>query len=294
MTANLEHLKVFYYVGKTGSLTKAASELMVTQPAVSQAIRSLENSLSVKLIARAQRGVILTKEGQVLYDYVSEGLTQFEGGEQAIRNMLNLETGEIVIGASDMTLRFFLLPYLETFHERYPGIKIRVTNAPTPETLKNLENRAIDFGIVTTPFKETEYMDVMNVRDISDTFVAARKFIRYKNRTLDFKELENLPIISLEGETASGRYMEEFLKKNDVVLTPEFMLATSDMIVQFALKNLGVGLVMRDFAAPYIDEGTLFELRFSRMIPKRKMCVVTDNRRPMSKAATNFLELLKE
>lgn len=292
MLTNLEYYKVFYNVARTQSLTLAAKALNVSQPAVSQAIRALEASLGVKLFSRVQRGVELTKEGRTLYEYVMEGYQAFENGETAIENMQNLNTGEIVIGASDMTLRFFLLPYLETFHEMYPGIKIRVTNATTPETINNLTSKKIDFGVVTTPFKADERINILNVREISDTFVGGRRYIRYKNRTLDFKELETLPIIALEGETASGRYMDEFLKNKNVTINPEFLLATSDMIVQFALKNLGVGCVMRDFAKPFIDDGTLFEFRFVGMIPKRQMCLITDRTRQRSKATDKFLELL--
>lgn len=70
-----------------------------------------------------------------------------------LRRMKDLETGEIRIGASDMTLQFYLLPYLEQFHEQYPNIKVTVSNGPTPETLEALYQGHIDFGIVSTPFE---------------------------------------------------------------------------------------------------------------------------------------------
>lgn len=65
--------------------------------------------------------------------------------------MMNLEAGELRIGASDMTPQFYLLPFLQSFHEKYPKIKIQVTNAPTPETLRFLQNGKIDFGVVSSP-----------------------------------------------------------------------------------------------------------------------------------------------
>ena len=69
-----------------------------------------------------------------------------------LERMLNMDVGEVRIGASDMTLQFYLLPYLEQFHREYPKIKVNVTNAPTPETIKSLEEGRIDFGVVTSPF----------------------------------------------------------------------------------------------------------------------------------------------
>ena len=294
MTNNLEYYKVFYSVAINGSITKAAKELNISQPAVSQAIRQLEDWLNVVLFVRSSKGVVMTGEGKVLFDYVSKGYELFETGERRVRQMLNLEYGEVRIGASDMTLRFFLLPYLEKFHEKFPGVKVSVTNGPTPETLKLLEEEAIDFGLVSTPIEMRDDIKLKNVREIEDVFVAGRHFFGLKNKTLDLSELEKLPLICLEGETSTRKYMEDFLETNNVHISPEFELATSDMIVEFALKNLGIGSVMKDFAAPYIKEGKLFELRFNKMIPKRRFCVATKVAAPLSYAANNLLKLIEE
>ena len=86
--------------------------------------------------------------------------------------------------------------------------------------------------------------------------------------------------------------MDAFLKENGVEVRPEFELATSDMIVQFALRSLGVGCVVRDFAQQYIDEGRLFELRFNKIIPKRDFCIIKDRKKTLSTAANKLLELM--
>ena len=172
MTENLEYFKVFYYVARYGSVTRAAGELAISQPAVSQSLRQLEKSLGVTLFARVSRGVKLTGEGQLLYSYVEKGYEQIEQGVEKVRRMRNLELGEIHIGASDMTLRFYLLPFLEVFHDRYPDIKVTVANAPTPETLKLLKEGKIDFGVVSTPFEEDGDICAEPDREIEDVFVA--------------------------------------------------------------------------------------------------------------------------
>ena len=211
MINNLEAYKVFYYVAKCGSVTKAAGELSISQPAVSQAIKQLENTLDAALFHRAAKGVRLTSEGELLYSYVAKGYEQIEMGVKKVHQMQNMELGEVRIGASDMTLQFYLLPYLEKFHEQYPGIKVIVTNAPTPETLNYLREGHIDFGIVSTPFPERPDIQMIPVREIEDVFVAGRRFFSYKNRTLDFQKLESLPLIFLEKNTSSRSYMDEFL-----------------------------------------------------------------------------------
>lgn len=294
MINNLEYYKVFYYAAKLGSLTKAADELAISQPAVSQSLKQLESISGARLFVRTKKGVHLTAEGELLYSYVSRGYEEIELGEKKLSQMLNLELGELRIGASDMTLRFFLLPYLEKFHERYPGIKVTVTNAPTPETLSYLQTGKIDFGVVSTPLKPQPGVEMVHVKEIEDVFIAGRKFIQYKNRMLDLQELEKLPLISLEKNTSTRSSMDTFLQKNGVVLHPEFELATSDMIVQFTLRNLGIGSVMKEFASEDLESGRLFALRFNKIIPKRHFCVVTDRKNPVSAAARNLLELMKE
>lgn len=123
-------------------------------------------------------------EAYKVFYYVAKGYEQIEMGVKKVHQMQNMELGEVRIGASDMTLQFYLLPYLEKFHEQYPGIKVIVTNAPTPETLNYLREGHIDFGIVSTPFPERPDIQMIPVREIEDVFVAGRRFFSYKNRTL--------------------------------------------------------------------------------------------------------------
>lgn len=294
MVSNLEYYKVFYYVAKYGSLTQAASELSVSQPAVSQSIKQLEDMVGVKLFTRIAKGVLLTKEGETLFSYVENALDTIEAGERKLAEMLDLEYGELRIGASDMTLRFYLLPFLEKFHQKFPHIKVSVTNAPTPETLQLLKEKKIDFGVVSTPFKQSKEMDCYVAKEIEDCFVAGSRFSEYHGKELKLSQLKSLPIISLEKGTSSRSYMDDFLEQNGVELCPEFELATSDMIVQFAARNLGIGNVMQEFAEEYIKDGRLCKLRFDKEIPKRKICVVTENTTAICKAGQKMLAMLKE
>lgn len=293
---SLEYYKIFYHVAKSGGITSASKTLNMSQPAVSQQISALEKQLGVSLFIRSGRGITLTKEGSLLFEYVERGYEEILQGERRLSQLLHLEAGEVRVGASDMTLRFFLLPYLENFHQQYPGIKVTVTNGPTPETLRYLEEDRIDFGVVSSPFPESinqNNISYTDVREIQDCFVAGRSFIQYRNHMIDLSELENLPLIALEGLTSTGRYVTEFLERNNVTIHPEFELATSDMIVQFAKRSLGIGMVVRDFAKEDLDNGKLFELRFKQRIPPRHIRLVTSTKRPQSLASAQLLELIK-
>ena len=142
--------------------------------------------------------------------------------------MLNLEKGEICIGASDMTLKYYLLPYLERFHEKYPNIRVTVTNAPTPETLQHLADGRIDFGIVSSPVEPQGWLKIIPVKEIRDVFVAGKKYKELCGRKMQYKELSEYPLMCLEGSTSTRHYVEAFLEEEGVTVSPEFELATSD------------------------------------------------------------------
>lgn len=294
MNISLEYYKVFYYVIKFGSLSAAAEKLCISQPAVSQAVHNLEREFGCQLFIRNRKGMQLTTEGRVLSHFIVDGYEKMLQGEENLLKMINLDAGEIRIGASDMTLQYFLLPYLEKFHEKYPQIKVNVTNGPTPETIRYLKEGKIDFGVVTTPFPDDPLIHVENVRKIRDIFIGGRDFQFLRGKKIEFKELTNLPLICLEKNTSTRRYLDQVLAEKEVAIEPEFELATSDIIVQFVRRNLGIGHVVFDFAQPYLDTGELFEIEFKEQIPLRNMSIITAKQRPMSVAGGKMLETIKE
>lgn len=293
MNISLEYYRIFYHVVKEGSITAAASRLCVSQPAVSQTIRQLESALGVTLFLRAQKGIRLTAEGQTLFQYVERGYETILQGEHALQSMLELEQGEIHIGASDMTLKYYLLPYLERFHEKYPGVKVNVTNGPTPETINKLREGKIDLCVISGPLGEMDGIFAQPVKQIRDVFIAGSRFAHLKDKTLSWNVLTELPIICLEHGTSSRTYVDSFLQGNHIFLRPEFELATSDMIVQFAARNLGIGVVVESFADSYIQSKDVFELKFKTKIPPREFFVATNRKIPLSKAGKSLLELLQ-
>jgi DNA-binding transcriptional LysR family regulator len=209
-----------------------------------------------------------------------------------LNRLKDLDTGEVRIGASDMTLQFYLLPYLEKFHERYPGIKVSVSNGPTPETLRYLYDGKIDFGVVSTPFEAKSEVKRTDVKEIRNVFVAGDKFRYLKGRELDYHILKELPCIFLEKNTSTRTFMDEYLAGCGIMVEPEFELSTSDMIVQFAIRNLGVGCVMSGFAQTELENGNLVELKFRNEMPKRYFTIVTDDKMPVSPAGKRLLQLM--
>ncbi len=292
MDINLELYKVFYHVVRSGSISKASQELFISQPAVSQSIRQLETKLGGQLFIRTPKGITLTPEGEVLHKYTEQGYNMILLAESKFLEAINLDAGEIRIGASDMTLKYFLLPYLEEFHKRYPKVRIKVTNGPSPETVACLKNGFIDFGVASLPLSDDSAVDIIEAMEIQDCFIANYRFGHLASKKISLAELSDYPVIMLEKNTSTRRYMNHFLSSYGVTIIPEIELATSDLLVQFARRGLGISCVVKNFAENDLENGSLFELDLTEKIPPRQLGIIKLKSTPLSAAAVRFIELI--
>lgn len=141
MAVKLELYRVFQEVARMGNISAAAQNLYISQSAVSQSIKQLEEQLQVRLFSRSTRGVVLTSEGKMLLDYVSHGLGLIQCGEEKLAQSRQLLTGELIIGASDTVTKTYLVSRLEAFHQNYPAIQIRILNGTSQMVLDYLHAR---------------------------------------------------------------------------------------------------------------------------------------------------------
>ena len=149
MAVKLELYRVFRAVAEKGNISAAAQELYISQPAVSQSIRQLEEQLQIRLFSRGSRGVTLTGEGKLLLEYVRRGLGLLESGEEKLSQVRELLAGELTIGASDTVTKTYLLPKLEAFHKAYPDIRIRILNGTTRMVLDLLHAGQVDVAFAS-------------------------------------------------------------------------------------------------------------------------------------------------
>jgi len=285
----------FAAVARCESISAAAKLLFVTQPAVSSDILELEDMLGVTLFYRTNRGVRLTAEGEVLYEHVRSAFAFLESGEDAIREMTGLRSGTLRIGASDMTLRFYLLDHIRAFCEKYPQIKLSVTNNPTPRTLEALREGSIDFGVISADsVLDAEQSDLhrVNVREIRDVFVCAPTCPLAREKNVSPARLQEFGLIMLEKNTSTRRYLCNQVGYEK--LEADVELATSELIMEFAKRGMGVAAVVEDFAADSIAEGTLCLVDMEKPIAPRQLQLVYSTRLPLSAAARAMLNTLKE
>ena len=291
MIDNPSLYRYFYEAAKAGSISAAAKKLYVSQPAVSSMIGNLEKELHTTLFFRTSRGICLTPEGTILFDYVKNAFSFLEAGEDKLREISDLSGGILRIGASDMTLRFFLLDYIKEFNRDYPGVHLNVTNAPTPQTIAALKGGSIDFCVVSGPLPPDEALTVTKVKSIEDIFIACDRF-DLRDRTLTYEELSGYPLIMLEKNTSTRDCIDRHIAAHCAphrLPVPSIELATSDLVLEFAKRGIGVGCIVEDFASKALEKGEVYRLKLKYPPEKRAMYLVCLKNIPLCAAAGQFV-----
>ncbi|WP_342600592.1 LysR family transcriptional regulator [Psychrobacillus sp. FSL H8-0483] len=293
MISKLDLYKVFCKVANSKSFSKAAKDLFMTQPAVSQAIMQLERELEIRLFNRTSRGVTLTNEGTLLFEYANSALNLILAGEEKILEHKNLTTGKLKIGVGDTISRYFLLPYLEAFHNEYPNIKFNIVNGTTLEICSILKSGGVDIAICNFPIEDPTLV-VRPCIDIQDIFVCGEKYMNRLSKPTSLEELVELPLILLERKSNSRKYVENYIRTKGIAISPEFELGSHDLLLEFAKINLGIACVTKEFSQDYINKGLLYEVNLMENIPKRSIGVCYLKSVPLSPASTKFVEIIEE
>lgn len=191
MDINYELYKVFYHVASTLSFSEASKQLFISQSAVSQSIKVLEKKLNQTLFIRSTKRVQLTPQGEILLKHIEPAMNLIRQGENQLLDSNSLNGGQLRIGASDTICRYYLLPFLNTFHKRYPNIHIKVTNRTSIECAKLLDNGQVDFILTNYPNSGLGgNQNVSVLREFSDIFVANETYFPMKNREITLHELQ--------------------------------------------------------------------------------------------------------
>ncbi|WP_100330476.1 LysR family transcriptional regulator [Bacillus xiapuensis] len=292
MVNKLDLYRVFCIIGKNKSFSKAAKELFMTQPAVSQAIMQLERELDTRLFNRTPKGVSFTNEGKLLFEYVHSAINLMEAGENKLLEFKNLTTGELKIGVGDTISKYFLLPYLEAFRRKYPNIKLRIVNGTTDELIAILKSGEVDIGFCNFPVDDAA-LELQPCFEVHDIFVSGEKFKKLLEKPVSIEELLKLPLIFLEQKSNSRKYVEEHFLSKGIQISPEFELGSHDLLLEFAKTNLGIACVTREFSKDYLRKGLVYEVKLIEEIPKRHIGMCYLKSVPLSPASTKFVELIE-
>mgnify|MGYP000819481957 CR=1 FL=1 len=276
-----------------GNITAAAQALYISQSAVSQSIKQLERDLQTRLFARNSRGVTLTAEGQMLYEYVRSAMGLLETGEEKLSQTRELQMGQLTIGASDTVTSQFLLPYLDTFHKRHPAIHIQIVSGRSHKVLGLLRSGKVDIAFASTPADDAG-LRIYPCFDTHAIFVAGAEYPCDFRHVYTLEEIAAFPLILLERKASSRLYLERFFLQNGLKLNPEIELGARSLLVDLAAIGFGVAGVTEEFVRKELDSGRLKKLKTSFEIPARSvdMCLLSDV--PQSAAAERFTDFVKD
>ena len=291
MNVNYELYKVFYCVAKHLSFSKAADELFISQSAVSQSIKSLEEELNTSLFIRSTKKVNLNKEGEILLKHIEPALNLIKSGERNIQEINSFEKGEIHIGANDTISKDFLLPYLKKFHQLYPQIHIQITNRTSSTCVELLKQGTVDLIITNLPNNNiSDFMEVKEIFTFKDIFISGYDFKKLQGREIELKDLADYPILMLEKKTTTRRFFDKLMDNFEIEITPEVELGSIDLLIEMAKIGLGISFVP-DYCINTANR-ELFKVDIKEELPARKLAVVTNKNIPFSIASQKFMELL--
>ncbi len=291
MNINFELYKVFYEVANCKSISKGAEKLMISQPAVTQSIQTLENELGGKIFIRTPKGVILTNEGKELYNYIKDGMTYFINGTNKFMSLKSLDYGILNIGSTTTISENYLMPYLKKFHDLYPNITINITNDLTDNLLKDLRNGNLDIVVMAIPKYNIKDLNINYLADLNDIFVGGEKYKNkeYKNLNELFKE----DILLQKKPSITRNNFDDYLKENNFICNPKMEVVSHNLLTKLIEGNFGIGLVTKEFIKNKINK-SLFEIKISERIPKRKLGFATKNDTYPSFTTKKFIELLNK
>ena len=291
----LEFYRVFYVVAKTGNLSKASKELFISQPAVSYGIKQLEEQLGGRLFVRTAKGMELTPEGRMIYEYVSRAFDELTAAENKFSQMRGLEEGTVHIGASDTISKYFILPAIDRFKKQFPKISIKITNRTTDEIMNLLKGGKVDIGFINrvddTPYPGIRLTDCA---DIGECFVASPEMAsRIGDAPLSVEELTALPLILLEERSSTRRAVERAIEALGGTLAPAFELCSVDLVAECAKAGLGVGSVTKEYIDKELAEGSLRVVPLSFPLPRRRIAMATLDGMPPSFATAKLEEYFR-
>jgi len=289
MDINYELYKVFYHVATTLSFSEASRRLFISQSAVSQSIRSLEKKLNQKLFIRSTKKVKLTPAGELLLRHIEPAMNLIKRGEDQILDTVNL--GQLHIAASDTICRYFLVPYLKKFHELYPDVPIKVTNATSLACADLMRQGKVDLIFTNTPNSRLDESSISRVVcKFKDVFVANEAAFPLKNKTLSLKHLNEYPILMLDRRSTTSEYLHDIFLKHQLELIPEIELSSNDLLMDLAKIGLGIAFVP-DYMVDSKSKET-YCLNLKEDIPERQIVVAVNTNLPQLPSTEKFLSLL--
>ncbi len=293
---NLELYRVFHTVARCGSLTRAAEELFISQPAVSQAIRQLETQLGMTLFKRTHKGMELTAQGgELVFSDVERALKLLEGVEAKISQLQQSAHGTLRIGASETIFQYVLADKLMKYHKIYPQVKFELVSDVTPKIVDLLRNDRLDVGFLNLPCLNQDGIRItQSIKILHYIFIAGEEFSQLKGKEISVWELQKYPLILMEPHTVSRSSIDGFFGGLGVQAKPAIEVDSWGFMKRLVADGMGIGCLPREYSLNKLSDGSIFELNVTPALPSRGVGMALPKEENISFALRAFLNLFHE
>lgn len=293
MGCDLELYRIFYVVAKHLHMSKASEELFISQPAVSQSIKKLEEQLDVILFIRSNKGLMLTDEGSMLFGYIKPAIEMISSAENELTNYKKLNIGKIRIGISTTLSKLILMDSLQKFHSDYPNIKIDIVNDLTSNLINLLRSGLLDLVIINESTDDLQNLEVSVIKEIEHCFFAnINNFGNLLNKEVSLKDLNKYSLILQKKEANTRKNLDAFALENKVILSPYMEVVSSELVTLFTTIGLGIGFSIKDFIVEDLKSKKLFEIKMKEKIPNSKIILIRNKNIILNSACKKFVSYL--
>ncbi len=274
---NLNLLKTFYNVVVHGGINVCAEKTFVAQSAISRSIKQLENVIGVTLFYRNVKGVSLTQQGKLLFNYVNKMFENLDEFSNKIKEKEALVNGLLTIGVPSQIASIYLFDAIARFHKDFPLINITIISKTTSQLIELIKNKKIDFIIDSAPIEIDDMYSVKNIGEYQNVFFTNDSYLD-GDYVKCLKDLENKPLVLPILNTENRRALDVILTKKKIKLENIINIHTSEMIINAVKRNAGIGYTLKELIEYDVKVGNLKILDIEEELPTTKICLVYDEK----------------
>jgi DNA-binding transcriptional LysR family regulator len=289
---DINQLEVLIAVANERGFSRAADKLYRTQPAISQAIRRLEEEVGEQLFDRSSKDGTLTASGQVLLKYAQQIINLRRDAKLAVKELKDLQRGKVTLGANEYTV-MYLLPVISVYRVRHPHIKIEVKRDLASRIPSEVLKRDVEIGIVSFRPNDPALQTVPVVTDELALIVAPDHSLAGK-RIVSVRELGVESFIAHNVRSPYREKVVQTFEKHRTPLNISMELPTLEAIKRFVEQGMGVALVPRLAAQAEIDRGQVVAIPVREMRLERKLYLIYRKGAKLSHAARAFLNVARD
>lgn len=290
---DLSQLEIFLSIAEEKSFSRAAEKMLRTQPAISIAIKRLEEELGESLFDRSSKNGSLTEAGRILLSYAQRMINLRDEAKDSVKELRGMFRGRLTIGANESTSLYLLPPLLMEYRKRHPNIKIEVFRAVSEKIPLEVSERNLDFGFLSYDPMHPNLQSIEVHRD-ELTLVVPPKHPLAKQKQITVKDLGEEQFVAHNVKTPSRTKIFELFAQHRTPLNICLELATLETIKEFVLLDVGIAILPRLAVEAEINSGKLVEVQVKGMKIEKTLRLVYRREASLSHAAKSFLEIVKE